>query len=392
MVQRGASKVYFPKVVSSLVIPPYSDKISVLIENSQKYNACLMIIDDYDGEDKAGYINTKLDKWTTEISNEINIEPLLVHNILKRKLIPNEGGNQNDSTTSIKYRIEEYEALTGKLPEYGFNEHDFVRQEMDISEYKIPGLKQVVLIHKIREVRALTGFTRLNPPDSFRIDANGNTFGLMPTKEPDTRWYPGYEVRGEGIFIDFDDELINNWVSENVHEITRRIEKLNSNYGSSYLSKFTPRVISPKFVLLHTLAHLMIRQLSFECGYTTASLRERIYCDTGEEDLKMAGIFIYTASGDSEGTLGGLVRQGYDDCLPQILRKAAKGARLCSNDPVCIESTGQGREALNLAACHSCVLLPETSCEEFNIFLDRALISGTLKNTSLGFCSNWLDI
>ena len=99
----------------------------------------------------------------------------------------------------------------------------------------------------------------------------------------------------------------------------------------------------------------------------------------------MAGILIYTASGDSEGTLGGLVRQGRPDAFPRIFRKAIASARTCSNDPVCILSRGQGREALNLAACHACALLPETCCEERNGFLDRGLVVGTYDARKAGF-------
>lgn len=139
------------------------------------------------------------------------------------------------------------------------------------------------------------------------------------------------------------------------------------------------------------MAHLLIRQLSFECGYTAASLRERIYCSEKPEEIEMSGILVYTASGDSEGTLGGLVRQGYPDSLPRVFRKAVETGRICSNDPVCISSKGQGRDALNLGACHACVLLPETSCEEFNVFLDRGVVTGTFERNDIGFYSKWLD-
>ncbi|MNV85032.1 hypothetical protein D3C71_1789510 [compost metagenome] len=104
----------------------------------------------------------------------------------------------------------------------------------------------------------------------------------------------------------------------------------------------------------------------------------------------MSAILIYTASGDSEGTLGGLVRQGYWDCLPSTFKKAIEFGELCSNDPVCISSKGQGRDALNLASCHSCGLLPETSCEEFNVFLDRALVVGTFEEKEIGFYKDWI--
>ena len=142
--------------------------------------------------------------------------------------------------------------------------------------------------------------------------------------------------------------------------------------------------------MLHTLSHLIIKELSFECGYSIASLRERIYCDMPGEDHEMSGILIYTADGDSEGSLGGLVKQGKIEKFPKIFKNAIKRAKWCSYDPVCINSKGQGRKSQNLAACHSCTLLPETSCEEFNVLLDRALIVGNLENDKLGFLSSYI--
>jgi hypothetical protein len=114
-------------------------------------------------------------------------------------------------------------------------------------------------------------------------------------------------------------------------------------------------------------------------------LKERIYCSDASEGKEMAGILIYTACGDSEGTLGGLVRQGRADTFPKIFNKAIENARTCSNDPVCSLSQGQGRDSLNLSACYSCALIPETSCEEFNSFLDRGVVIGTFDNPMLGF-------
>ena len=127
---------------------------------------------------------------------------------------------------------------------------------------------------------------------------------------------------------------------------------------------------------------------------TVHDLYERDFLD-GEEygifpAMYMSGIFIYTASGDSEGTMGGLVRQGYADTFPGIFKKAMEESMTCSNDPVCSLSMGQGRDSLNLSACYSCCLIPETSCEEFNIFLDRGTIVGTYENREMGFYSKQL--
>ena len=141
----------------------------------------------------------------------------------------------------------------------------------------------------------------------------------------------------------------------------------------------------PRFVMLHTFAHLLINQLVFECGYSSASLRERLFCSIGNEP--MAGVLVYTAAGDSEGTMGGLVRMGKPGNLEPTIIAALDRARWCSSDPVCMElgEKGQGPGSMNLAACHSCGLLPETACETFNRFLDRALVTGTHENPNLGF-------
>ena len=126
----------------------------------------------------------------------------------------------------------------------------------------------------------------------------------------------------------------------------------------------------------HTLAHLLMRRLTFECGYGSSSLRERLYVSDAPEAL-MAGILIYTASGDSEGSMGGLVRMGEPANFARVLAMAVEDARWCSSDPVCTEAGvmgGQGSDGLNIAACHCCALMPETSCEQFNRFLDRHMV------------------
>lgn len=381
-IQRGASATYFPKVVSSLVIPPYSDRINTKIEQSEEYKSCLIKIDDFDDDEREDRIRKRLDEWASRIGMQISVNPDIIKGILVRKWL--EKLPEEYVTDKEYFRLEEYRALIGHLRPRKLDSDDFIREGVDISKYNIPGLKSLALIHKVREVRALTGFTRLNPPGSSDLGEEERGFVSIRPSKP---WYPAYEVRGEGIFIEFSCNAINEWLSGN-DEAFKRAETLTGNYTITYQSEINGRIITPKFLLLHSIAHLLIRQLSFECGYTAASLRERLYCSETEIN-PMAGILIYTASGDSEGTLGGLVRQGYSDCFPYIFKKAIESGKICSNDPVCISSEGQGRDALNLAACHACLLLPETSCEEFNVFLDRAMIIGTFKYPDMGFYSRW---
>ena len=136
--------------------------------------------------------------------------------------------------------------------------------------------------------------------------------------------------------------------------------------------------------MVHTFAHLFINQLSFECGYDASSLKERIYVGK-DNDQEMCGVLIYTASGDSEGSLGGLVDRAKPSLLEETIKTGILEANTCSNDPICHETDRQGLEGFNVSACHSCCLLPETSCEHNNLLLDRRTLIGTFEDQTLGF-------
>lgn len=130
---------------------------------------------------------------------------------------------------------------------------------------------------------------------------------------------------------------------------------------------------------------------SYDCGYGSSSIRERIYCEKTSNEFGMYGVLIYTASGDSEGSLGGLVRQGEKGRLEDTIISAIENASWCTSDPICIQSAGQGPESLNLAACHNCALLPETCCENGNRLLDRGVVVGTLTNPEIGYFNDLQD-
>ena len=395
VLQRGGSSVYFPIVVSSLVIPPYSSILTSKIQNSMAFSdlrkairEAIKTLTDMNiasQENKDMAIQSKLSEYTDKIANEIGKDREQVKTILERRWA--DSGEEDFSTASVKYRAEEYVALNGEVTIEDRGE--FIRESVDINEYNIPFVKEIALIHKVREVEALVGFSRLEPLDSESSEQDGKIHKIS-IKEPDTNWYPGYDVRGEGIFIEFDEEAIDRWRTNNSY-INARVAQINENYKKSYYGSRKEREITSKFLLIHTISHLLMKQLSFECGYNIASLKERLYCSEEKEGKCMAGIFIYTASGDSEGTMGGLVRQGRRDTFPMIFRKAITAALTCSNDPVCSLSMGQGRDSLNLSACYSCTLVPETSCEEFNVFLDRGVVVGTFEHPEIGFYSNYTN-
>jgi hypothetical protein len=379
--QRGSSSVYFPVIYSSLVIPPYADKLNVKIEKSSAFADCEATLFKLP-EMRAEILERHFIKWAGEIAQEVGAPRASIESVLRRKWF--DDGNTEIDVIGVKYRAEEYEALNGDISTPASSLGDFSRESIhkELIEGKLPHVKAVSLIDKVRVINALIGFSRINPV------SGRNDNGFVNIKERGTRWYPAYEVRGEGIFIEFEQSSIDTWITENP-KVQERAENITGNYANSFFAQNHPRIITPKFLLLHTISHMLIKQLSFECGYSIANLSERLYCADASDGKQMAGIFLYTASGDSEGTLGGLVRQGRPDAFPQIFKRAIDSARTCSNDPVCILSHGQGRESLNLAACHACALLPETCCEERNGFLDRGLVIGTYEYPQIGFYSRF---
>lgn len=229
-------------------------------------------------------------------------------------------------------------------------------------------LGKVVLVDRLREVRALTGFRRHSPNGAL---VPADTSGRL-------RWLPAIEVYGEGIVLTLEEQRLATWENDprvRAHVLGVRGD-LDASFRSDQLAETVGGELSPRFVLLHTVAHLLIRQLSFDSGYTTASLRERVY---GRPEYGQHGLLIYTAAGDAEGTLGGLVRQGEAPHFAETLIRMLEAAAWCSADPLCAEHTGQGFGNLNRAACHACTLLPETSCETGNTLLDRALVVGSAR-------------
>jgi len=389
-VLRNASNIYFPKIESSIVIPPYSDELNSLIENSEKYKSLLDAKTMHENMGMSEQFKTIfLNMYIQEVAKEIRKEDSLdvITSIIRRKLYDNLEDDNNDRN---KYRLEEYNALMENTKSECFNSRDFKIEKIDGKKYNIEEISSVTLVKRLREVRALIGFTRINPPNNYMMgmaSSDGNS-RVIDIKSKKDKWYPAYEVRGEGIFIELNSKMINDWVEKNNY-IKAQVKILEYRYNEDK-DEENKRSITPKFILLHTLAHILIRELSFECGYSATSLKERIYCDLPGESDTMSGILIYTADGDSEGSLGGLVKQGEPSILPKIFINAIKRARWCSYDPVCINSGGQGRKSQNLAACHSCVLLPETSCEEFNVLLDRSCIVGKLDNKEIGFFKDYI--
>ncbi len=231
-------------------------------------------------------------------------------------------------------------------------------------------LDQVVLVPRLREVQALLGFTRLSAPERRDLEPDNR----VALNRGPTEWVPAVERRGEGVFLQLREDRVGEW-SARVAE-HERLAALRDAYGRWAVNRERapdPAFPIARFLLLHTLSHLLIRQVALECGYSSASLRERLY--VGVPGDGAAGILLSTAASDSEGTLGGLVALGERRYLQRLLDQAVHDACRCSSDPLCAERVPQNpSEALHAAACHACLFASETSCETNNRWLDRAVL------------------
>jgi len=236
------------------------------------------------------------------------------------------------------------------------------------------GIRAVVQLHRLREVIALTGFTRFEAvtPDiqgDYETDVERADLALEP------QWFPAVENRGEGIFVELRSELVAEWLARKT--VIARLDDLASGHQRwqdkrNSKSKIQRSFPGGPYVLLHTLSHLLIQSLAMRCGYPASSIRERIYSDAKRQRY---GLLLFTGSPDAAGTLGGLVQQAR--YMEAHLTSALRAAALCSNDPVCAQhAPGESMEErwLHGAACHGCSLIAETSCEMRNDYLDRALV------------------
>lgn len=372
VVQRGGSNVWFADVRSSIYIP---------VDTASASRRILKVLDDtfeiIDSQRVNGEINRVIIDMIAKMKN-VNVNEFY-EAVLGR--VNNMDCNEEvtEEMSEEAYRLAEYSVL---VKNSGGDKMAFHSKNYPICKYHpiiSPFFKSISLVPKLRETRAFVGFSRLQPNEGQSIKDKKK---MLSVSELD--WLPAIEVYGEGLFFEFNHNALEQWAKR--PDVINRVQQLSKPYNEMLERRNAEKCqLNPKYVLIHTFAHILINQLSFECGYGSSSIRERIYCNKGAEEHSMCGVLIYTASGDSEGSLGGLVRQGLPDRIEDTILAAIKNAKWCSSDPVCIQSPGQGPDSSNLAACHNCALLPETCCENGNRLLDRALIVGTLDKSIIGF-------
>lgn len=368
-VQRGASNLYYPVMESALDIPPWTRKLQRIIGDYWD-----VLLDIQGNQARVAYISSSQHLQRVLQREQITAEALA--EAFDRMLGETDAMNVDD------LRIDEYKVFIGPTDE---EDEEFEIHREDVPPPLRPFIAKIMRVARLREVRVVKGFTRINPP------SDPNEAQVAPISNGALEWLPAIEVRGEGIFLQLNMESLRAW--EVQPEVLARIESAAGSWRREWKRRNDddplPFVATPRMLMLHAFSHALMRQLTLECGYSTASLRERLY--VSDDPDGMAGVLIYTATSDSDGTLGGLQRRAGADLLLPTVVGALRSAQWCAADPLCISGETGAPDSHSIAACHSCMLVPETSCEHHNRFLDRALLTGLDAGAGIGFFESLLD-
>jgi hypothetical protein len=356
---RTASGVYFSVVYSALSIPPWSKQAVQIIE--REYEALQYMNSD-------GIKNYLKKKASATISI---LQLLEAYEVVKAHkgtgIVRSEADVYFDEYKVLSKGIvenqDEYSAFSAVVP-------------ADFNKY----FDSITIVDKLTVIQALKGFTRLKPWNGSGSENSEVSRRIVPLSAYKKEWFPAVKLNGEGIFFKFNEKMLGKWAKR----INKRYDDMKNALDDSFYRSANPRY-SSQYVVLHTFAHLLIKQIAGECGYGESSLREKIYSTFEDSDNIMNGVLIYLASSDADGSLGGLIDIAENaDKLQSILENMLRKAQWCSADPLCISSKRQGFLSLNYAACHDCLLLPETSCEFRNVLLDRTAVVGTPEDVSIG--------
>ncbi|MBL4746314.1 MAG: DUF1998 domain-containing protein [Flavobacteriaceae bacterium] len=356
---RTSNSVYYPNILSSIYLPS-ADELNE--------NTINQIKDAFEDGENATQIKKNLKRYKF-IDIEVNtIQKLIDNNFSERDV--------EISKTENEYRHNEYKFVTSrdeeKIPDL------LIFEKIDTSFFQSELIKSIYKMDKIKITSVQTSFTRQEPisSDLFLKDDSEITETKEKIKKKftstygvNTKYLPAVESFGEGIFFEFDNEKLKKWLKENP-QVTSRISTIIENHLESESSLNKELKVTPKFILIHTFSHLIIKELEYLAGYPATSIQERLYIDN---ELKMQGVLIYTVAG-SEGSYGGLTSICDNEKIGNLIQSAIIRANDCATDPICYHTSGQGVGNLNLSACFNCTLLPETSCEMFNSFLDRRIL------------------
>lgn len=380
---RTASDSYFSQVESALSIPQQSRVPEDILEFFDRHHDRDLVTIESPGDVAPGRKFIAPLRDAPEAIARLSDAELWQHLETYR-------AEQSTDEASVHVRETEYATMVAAAEESGDSAYAQVKHDGQIDFHADkprhgtcelpPGIGDLVLLKRLREVRVLTGFTRLQS-ESQNIYGEFNLGARSAALSSASDWLPASEIRGEGFLVVLDLERLSEW--EQRPAVVQRESELREGFVARFPNHeaLGMEFQGARFYLLHTLAHLLITQVSLTCGYAASAIRERIYCSPkGDPNVTpMAGILLSTGSSGSEGTLGGLVEQGRD--IHHHVTEALRRAKLCSHDPVCGRqhpTQGAPGRALLGAACHGCLFIAECSCERFNQYLDRALVVPTL--------------
>jgi hypothetical protein len=385
------ARLYYPRVRAALVIPPESrirrDSVTALLHSNRDHRQQL-------AETRSALGRRGLLK---RLADEYRCTPAEVEDAWRE--IQTGWPLYGQAVTPGDLMAKEFKALTEEIPDLmdgedfvprhrtqGWRALGAVRGLEPRQQAAVAAVRRLVAVTRLREVRVFTGFSRI--AQNFEDGLRPATILEGPDKEPKARlvppdldgsqdWLPAIELYGEGIFFTLDEAMLRRWAEQpGIKQRTATLQARFERTGIRFPD--TPVLpLAPRFILLHTLAHLLIRQLETQAGYPAASIRERIYCNEGEP--AMAAILVYVAVPDVVGSLGGLAELAEPERFLRLIASVFDHADWCSLDPVCSEHEGQGPSQLNLAACHACALIPEPSCQFGNVLLDRTFVRGDLQ-------------
>lgn len=361
----GATNSWFPINLSVLAIPVATNPLSQLIDDGWEDFEDVETI-----EELKGTVKLMIKRGILPEIQKYELDE--IWEAIQKK---QSGDNGTEAVSEGDIKTPEWEVLTApKLPP---NWPHFLGKRIDPPQAYSQVIESVVLVERLREVNALIGYTRVEAPDESMDDDERPPMAELCTGDPE--WVPASEVFGEGIFIQFNENVVSSW--ENLDAVkVRNSLLLQGHQGWRSARNMDPATGYPgiRYTMIHTISHLLIRELALECGYNSASIRERVYASS--ESPSMAGVLLYTAAADSDGTLGGLVELGKAENLGRLIEQALHRATVCSSDPLCSEHEPTEDRSLHLAACHACCFVSETSCERGNKYLDRALVVRTMEN------------
>lgn len=366
-VLRGASNLYFPMIQSALSIPEWDDPIHIALAHHEQDLARI---------DNLDRLRMALELGVLSRLQDFSPEAIWEALEARRRVAA-------EPPSPLDLRFEEFMALQHTPDPALAAEREFQTTFVDTPPAFAHLIERLVIVRRLREVRALDAFTRIDaPPDLLLEDDEAlQRVRRQILGRVGNDWRPAVELLGEGIFVALSEPALREWQERS--DVERRRVALEAAYRRWRAARDLPDAPFPgaRFVLLHSLAHMLITALALDCGYSSTSIRERIYSST-DQDRPMAGILLYTATPDSDGSLGGLADQGQTDRFERLLRLSLQRGSYCSSDPLCAHAAPGEIGHTNGAACHACLLVSETSCERSNHFLDRAHVVGTV--TQLG--------